>query len=141
MIVDGLWAKPHHSWIWKNIISQKNTFLGDSRWIVGKGSEIPINHAAWFPIADPNCNGSSNSVSHVSDLIDSTTNAWKSDLVRNLYPHQAAMEILQFPLPKTDAGTEISLERSTTGEYKVKKAYEMLSGTPNSSVVPKAVFR
>ena len=51
------------------------------------------------------------------------------------------MEILQFHLPKTDAGTEISLERSTTGEYKVKKAYEMLSGTPNSSVVPKAVFR
>lgn len=32
--------KSHHSWKWKNIISEKNTPLSDSKWIVGKGSEI-----------------------------------------------------------------------------------------------------
>lgn len=107
----------------------------------GKGSEIPINHPAWFPIADPNSFGSSFSVGHVSDLIDSNTNTWKADLVRNLYPHHTAMEILQLPLPKTDAGMDkLVWKHSTTGEYKVKKAYDLLSGTPHRSAVPKAVW-
>ena len=133
--------KPHHSWIWKNNISQKNSPLGDSRWLVGKGYEIPINHPAWSPIADPNSFGSSFSVGHVSDLIDSNTNTWKADLLRKLYPHHTAMEILQLPLPKTDAGMDkLVWKHSTTGEYKVKKAYDMLSGTPHRSAVPKAVW-
>lgn len=68
---------------------------------MGKGYEIPINHPAWFLIADMNLNGSS-----YSDLIDSTANSWKVDLVRNLYPRQTAMEILQYPLPKIDVSVD-----------------------------------
>ena len=33
--------KPHHSWIWKNNISQKNSPLGDSRWVVARGLKSP----------------------------------------------------------------------------------------------------
>ena len=108
---------------------------------MGKGSEIPINHPAWFPSADSNSTGANNSVSHVFDLIDSTTNTWKAHLIRKLCPHQATMEILQLPLPKTDAGTDkLVWKHSTIGEYKLKKAYDMLLGTPNRYVVPKVVW-
>lgn len=81
---------------------------------MGKGYEIPINHPTWFLIADMNLNGSSS-----SDLIDNTANSWKVDLVRNLYPHQTAMEILQYPLPKIDVSVDkLNLKHSVTTRLK-----------------------
>ena len=107
---------------------------------MGKGSKIPINHPAWFNVADMNHNGSSSLVSHVSDLIDSTANSSKVDLVRNLYPHQIAMEIFQYPSPKIDVSVyKLILKHSTTSDYKVKRAYEMLLGVPNRTDDLKAV--
>lgn len=96
---------------------------------------------AWFPISYPKSKGFSNSFSHVFDLINSTTNTWKGHFVRKLYPHQAAMEILQLPLPKTDVEIDkLVWKHSTTGEYKVKKGYDMLACTPYRFVVLKVVW-
>ena len=37
-------SKPHHSWFWRAIINQKKSILSERRWIIGSGTNIPLNH-------------------------------------------------------------------------------------------------
>ena len=36
--------KPHHSWVWKNIMKLDNNGLKEGKWRVGDGFNIPLNH-------------------------------------------------------------------------------------------------
>ena len=38
-------SKPHHSWFWRAIINQKKSILSERRWIIGSGTNIPLNHS------------------------------------------------------------------------------------------------
>jgi len=79
-------AKPHHSWVWMNIIKQEHPFLREGKWRVGNGYNIPLNHKDW--ICHPNLNLPQPHLptGTVGDLIDHSTRNWKADLVRSLYP-------------------------------------------------------
>lgn len=37
-------AKPHHSWVWRNIIKQEGPFLREGKWRVVNGYNTPLNH-------------------------------------------------------------------------------------------------
>ena len=112
--------KSHHSWIWRNIICQKNSLLGDGRWLFGKGFDIPYNHSSWFHGSPQPPNGGNFYLGTVTDLINNNTKDWKPDLVRQVYPYLTSKEVLKYPPPKTDNGTDRLLWRhSSTGEYQV----------------------
>ena len=72
--------KPLHSWNWRNIISKKNSLLGDGRWLVGKGFDIPLNHFSWFRGSPRPPNGGNFYLGTVTDLINNNTKAWKPRL-------------------------------------------------------------
>ncbi|XP_050241346.1 uncharacterized protein LOC126690274 [Quercus robur] len=63
----------------------------------------------------------------VVDLIDQETKSWKVELIRKIYHPQVAKEILLLPisrLPNMD--DKLIWKRSNSGDYKVKKAYQLL---------------
>ena len=114
--------KPHHSWFWRGIIDQKNIFLKEGRWIVGSGTNITLDHSAWFPCQPHMLNHHSLSTSTVADLIDHTSHSWKSDLIRTLYPQPNCKEILNTSISRTGAGVDkIVWKHSSSGEFHAKK--------------------
>ena len=117
--------KPHQSWCWRNIIKHENQKLREGRWWVGNGSNIPLNHPAWYPtqnLHNPNLTSGT-----VADLIDQTSCTWKSDLVKALYPFPLCKDILGIPLSKTGVvADQLMWKYSNSGDYNVKKAYQVL---------------
>ena len=121
-------SKPHHSWVWKNIMKQDNNVLREGKWRVGDGFNIPLNHRYWFPHSNRNLAHHHLPTSSVGDLIDHTTRSWKVDLVRRWYPFSQALKILHIPISKTNFVKDKLLWRfSKNGEYQVRKAYELLT--------------
>ena len=86
--------KPHHSWVWRNIIKQENQFLREGKWRVGNGYNIPLNHRNWTSHQNLNLSQPHLSTRTVGDLIDHNTTNWRVDLVRSLYPFPLASAIL-----------------------------------------------
>ena len=121
-------SKPHHSWVWRNIIQQENHFLREGKWRVGNGYNIPLNHRNL--ISHPNLNLSQPHLPTriIGDLIDHNIRSWKVDLVRSLCLFPQASAILQIPIFKTNSMQDKLLWRfSRNGDYQVKKAYELLT--------------
>lgn len=73
--------KPHHPWFWKGIIKQDNKKLREGKWMVGGGTNIPLNHQAWFECSPLNHNSPGRLNGTGSDLIDPCTHSWKPDLI------------------------------------------------------------
>nr|POE55128.1 mitochondrial phosphate carrier protein 3, mitochondrial [Quercus suber] len=128
--------KPHHSWIWRNIATAPHPALHQGHWFIGKGLHIPFTHPDWFHcpkqiLIDNNLlNGT------VADLTDPISKSWKYELVKKLYPYPMCMEILHFPLPKTDnIRDELLWRHSSYRDYKVKKAYHLLQHIDQTSAI------
>ena len=101
-IIQGYRAKPHHSWVWRNIIKAEYPFLREGKWRVGNGYNIPLNHKDWSPHPNLNLPQPYLPTSIVGDLIDHSAKTWKAYLVRSLYPFHQASIILQIPISKTN---------------------------------------
>ena len=72
----------------------------------------------------------------VADLIDPNSRTWRFDLVKKLYHFPVCMEICQLPLPRTDGNQDRLLwKHSGSGEYKVKKAYQIIQQSTCSSII------
>lgn len=93
--------KPHHSWISRGIINQRNPKLKEGRWGIGKGSDISLTHQAWYPCSTQNLNNPNVQTKTVADLINHSTGTWKPDLVRAMYPYPISEEIMSNPILKT----------------------------------------
>ena len=121
------YPKTHHSWIGKNLIGKHNTIISQGRWLVGRGCNIPLSHPVRY---ESNSQKLSELVfvnKTVSELIDTTSNTWKLEVVRKLYQYPLGEVILKIPLPKTGEGQDkILWSCSNSGDYQVKKAYEHL---------------
>jgi hypothetical protein len=121
--------KPHASWIWKSIMGSNNPTLTQGKWRVGDGSTIPINHPFWYQ-SKPNAPTHILNHTHiVADLINEDSASWKISIINQLYDPDTSQQILSTPLPKIAPQSipdKIIWPHSTTGEYKVKKAYELL---------------
>ena len=120
--------KPHHSQFQRGIINQKNSFLKEGMWIIGLGTNIPLNHSAWFPCQLHLLNQHNLSTDTVADLIDHTNHSWNPGLVKTLYPHPISEEILNLPISKIGIGIDkLVWKHSSSGDYQVKKAYNFHS--------------
>jgi hypothetical protein len=121
--------KPHSSWIWKSIIGSNNPTLTQGKWRVGDGTTIPINHPFWYQ-SKPNAPTHILNHTHtVADLINADSASWKTSIINQLYDPDISQQILSNPLPKIATQSipdKIIWPHSTTGEYRVKKAYELL---------------
>ena len=92
-----------------------------------KGYDISLNHQDWFKSFSQNLNSSRLLIGTMADLIDQSTNTWKPNLVLALYPYPQWFEILKIPLSKTGSISDKLLWKySSTGDFKVKIAYELL---------------
>ena len=119
--------KPHHSWFWRSILSPKNKKLKEGRWVVGTGAEIPLNHNAWYPCQNHVLKHHNLHRGSVAELIDNNTHTWKPNLIQALYPPPFRNEILQIPLSRTGSASDnLVWKHSISGEFQVKKAYELL---------------
>ena len=65
----------------------KNSILSEGRWIIGLGTNIPLNHFAWFPCQPQLLNQHNLSEGTVADLIDHTNHSWNPGFVKPLYPY------------------------------------------------------
>ena len=121
--------KPHHSWVWKNIVKQGDFRLREGQWRVGTGFNIPLTHQNWFPCPHGTLDNPDLHTDTVGDLIDHNSNSWKADLVRTLYHFPLSKQILQIPLTKTHEVQDKLLWKFSiegNGNYKVKNAYEVI---------------
>ena len=101
--------------------------LHQGRWLIGSEYQIPLTHPDWFQYSKLSLLENNLLDGTVLELIDYRSKSWRNDLVKKLYQFLACEEILQLPLPRT-SGIEDRLlwKHSTSGEYKVNKAYRML---------------
>ena len=112
--------KPHHSWFWRGIINQKNSFLKEGRWIIGSGTNIPLDHSARFPCQPHMLNQHNLSTGTVVDLIDHINHSWNLGLVKTLYPHPICEEIFNLPISKIGTGIDnLVWKHSSSGDYQV----------------------
>ena len=124
--------KPHQSWFWRNIVKLDNRKLKEGKWWVGNGTNIPLDHPAWFQT--PNLHNSNLIIGIVADLIDHANHSWKPGLVRSLYPPSISSEILCIPISKPGSVTNSLMWKfSNSGDFNVKKAYEILLEEANVS--------
>ena len=121
-------AKPHHSWVWRNIIKAKHPLMREGKQRVGNGYNIPLNRKDWFAHSNLSVHQPHLPIGTMGDLIDHDNRTWKADLVRSLYPFHQASTILQIPISKTNSVQDILYWKfSNNGEYQVYKAYDILS--------------
>ena len=120
--------KAHHSWVWKNIVPQGDPLLREGKWLVGDGFDIPLTHPDW----SPNLRDSSLlpflQTGTIGDLINHNSRSWKVDLIRRLYHHPKAVNILQMHISKiNDSKDRLMWKYSRDGNYSTKRAYELLT--------------
>ena len=127
--------KPHHSWIWRGIVNQKNPKPKEGRWWIGKGSDIPLTHQAWYPCPSQNLDNSNLPTKTVADLINYSNGTWKSDLVRSIYPYPISEDIMSNPISRTGSVSDkLFWKYSNSGVFKVRKAYKLLQDDTSLSV-------
>ena len=126
--LQGHTPKAHHSWVWKNIVQQGDPTLRDGRWLVGDGFDIPFTHPDWLPNLRDSSLLPFLQTGTVGDLIDHNSRSWKVDLIRSLYHHSKAVNILQMPISKiNDFKDRLMWKYSGDGNYSTKRAYELLT--------------
>ena len=119
--------KPHNSWIWKNITETQFAPFHQGCWLIGNGHQIPFSHPDWFHCPNQTLREHSLNNGTIVDLLENQTKSWNCDLVRELYHPSIAKEILQIPIPKTQGNDDkLIWKRSTSGEYKVNMAYNLI---------------
>ena len=70
----------------------------------------------------------------MADLIDSSTHASKPNLVKAIYPSPISNEILSLPISTIGADADRQVwKHSSSGDYQVKKAYNLLSRNTDAS--------
>ena len=92
--------------------------------MVGDGFDVPLTHPDWLP----NLRDSSLQTGTIGDLIDHNSRSWKVDLIRSLYHHPKAINILQMPISKiNDSKDRLMWKFLGDGNYSTKRAYELLT--------------
>jgi len=127
-------AEPPSSLLYSNLFLYTHSLvlrvlnLFATRWILEDGFDIPLTHLDW----SPNLRDSSLlpflQTGTVGDLIDHNSRSWKVDLIRSLYHHPKAVNILQMPISKiNDSKDRPMWKYLRDGIYSTKRAYELLT--------------
>ncbi|CAN6558450.1 unnamed protein product [Malus baccata var. baccata] len=113
------------SWGWKDIFKPEKVLLQGLRWRVGDGACINIREDPWFPRPStfrvmPLVNLQA---TLVSDLIDSGSSSWKSDLISASFHWDDVEPILSIPLSKTRCRDRMVWHHNVNGVYSVRSGY------------------
>jgi len=96
--------------------------------LVGDGFDIPLTHPDWSSNLRDSSLLPSMQTGIVGDLIDHNSRSWKVDLIRSLYHHPKAVNILQMPISKINVSKDrLMWKYSRDGNYSTKRAYELLT--------------
>jgi hypothetical protein len=91
-------------------------------WRVVSGSKIRIWRDNWLPSGNMNVfgNASGSRLRWVSDLIDPVTRTWKEDIVRSIFYHPDAEEVLQIRIPNLNGEDFIAWEYKKWFSFQLK---------------------
>ena len=119
--------KSHQSWIWRNLANPSHNLLRKGRWKIGDGHYIPLTHPNWFRCSNHKLIRNNLLGGSVADLINQDTRTWNQTILKKLYHPNICNEIMHIPIPKS-SGLEDKLlwKHSTSGEYRVNKAYSLI---------------
>ncbi|KAM1736077.1 hypothetical protein ACFX12_014475 [Malus domestica] len=115
------------SWGWKGLFEARKVLNQGLRWRVGNGESINIREDPWFPKPTTFKVRPKNNLGEtmVSDLIDSDTLAWRSDLIVNGFHRDDVSTILSIPLSHVGSNDRLVWHYATNGIYSVKTGYSM----------------
>ncbi|KAM1182791.1 hypothetical protein ACFX19_001240 [Malus domestica] len=109
------------SWGWKGIFYDRKVLLQGLRWRVGDEACINIREDPWFP--RPSTFKVTPLVSLqatlVSELIDSGSSSWKSELILSSFHRDDVGPILSIPLSKTGCRDRMVWHHNANGVYSV----------------------
>ncbi|GMI71693.1 hypothetical protein like AT4G29090 [Hibiscus trionum] len=119
------------SYTWKSIWASRGLIEKGISWTIGDGRSVNIWNDVWVP-GLPNgrivVDSISTQFSWVADLIDEQGRTWKEDVIRLLFTHDQAEQILKIPLAEVPILDFYTWRYDTSGIYNVKSGYKLLMG-------------
>ncbi|KAF9611966.1 hypothetical protein IFM89_037249, partial [Coptis chinensis] len=124
---------PTDSRVWKDILKARSVLHKGLGWKIGDGTSINLSTDSWIPgnegVIAPISLTNSISPLFVSDLIDSTTRKWRSNIIYHCWPEDIAKQIISIPLSLSANPDERIWTLSVNGKYTVKSGYHALHST------------
>ena len=112
------------SFLWRSVLWGRELFCEGSRWIVGDGSSINIQHDVWIPKKIPTTSYSFHGNPLLSTVKDLKTDSggWNCSLIDSLFSPDEALQILSIPssIHKKD---HLIWHYNASGKYSVKSGY------------------
>ena len=121
------------SYAWKSILIGKEILKEGMRWRVGDRTSIRVWSDPWLPsnflpyISTPNTQGMENML--VASSIDTGSNSWHSEVLRNLFLPRDVQLIESIPLSSIPAEDKLIWPFTFIGTYSVKSRYYFLNKT------------
>ena len=125
----------HPSQIWQAILDGHDILGQGVIRRIGDGEATDIWRHNWVPrdgLKRPICLLVQNPPARVAQLIDPTSATWNENLVRSVFTHFDAEEILRIPLCTHRVGDFWAWHEELRGNFSVRSAYRMIIKTKHS---------
>uniref|UniRef100_A0A2N9EC60 Reverse transcriptase domain-containing protein n=1 Tax=Fagus sylvatica TaxID=28930 RepID=A0A2N9EC60_FAGSY len=113
------------SFIWRSLLKGRDTLVKGIKWKVGDGRSINVWRDKWLPVT-PGGQQDENSGLLVRDLIDEDRNWWNEELIDMVFDRRIATAIKRIQLVNMHSKDQPFWGETSTGEFSVSSAYEML---------------
>lgn len=126
------------SYLWRSILSARNAVKTGCRRRIGDGASTKVWKVPWLPSEDNGC-PSTAIISelqdiHVQNLMLPNTNAWDTDLLKELCDDRDYHLIQRIPIPLTQKKDSWFWLHDPKGKFTVKSTYQKLQGPFDTSV-------
>lgn len=118
--------KAHQSWLWKQILRQRDTIRDALACLVGDGNYVDMWDDRWVhnKVLKDIVPSITNNMVHVSDFI--CQGQWKEKELNYILPPEVVQEIVGIPLPRTSKPDRLVLAPDPTGNFTIKSTYTHL---------------
>lgn len=125
----NLWQaseKPNHSWIWKQILRQRETFKEAVAITRGNGQNTNLWEDIWIPnkILKDYVNHDYDVTSTVADIM--LEGKWNLELLRTLVPTEIVHEIMVMTIPINQEQDMLVWSPNPLGKFTIKSAYNFI---------------
>ncbi|KAF7802375.1 ribonuclease H [Senna tora] len=118
---DCITAKPNSSPLWKQLCKASRVVTANLGWRVGNGDKTSLNEPKWIPQDFNN-----HQFNRLRDLM-LPGGFWDSAKVAQVYSYSKKNFILDTAISHTNVEDKLIWTQTANGEFKVNKAYEILS--------------